>query len=111
MAIGTITVVKKALGGSVLRMDTLQFAADGAYPTGGTAAFETAVRDALDVGSVDVLGIIPNDCGGYVPVYDQANDKLKVYYSNSDAADGPLIEVPNTTNLSGVTFNLVVVSK
>ncbi|HEU0080235.1 MAG TPA: hypothetical protein VFQ76_21490 [Longimicrobiaceae bacterium] len=92
-------------------MDHISFAADGAYPTGGTAAFETFVRAAIARGAVDVIAVIPGDCGGYVPVYDRANDKLKVYYGdNNNASDGPLVEVPNTTDLDAVTFNLTILS-
>lgn len=112
MAIGAITVLEKssALGGH--RADLISFAGDGAYPTGGTAAFQAAVRAALGVGSVEIVACLPQDCGGYSPCYDKANDKLKVYYNDYDAvADGPDIQVPNTTNLSAVTFRLLVLSK
>lgn len=111
MAIGAITVNKKQAAVGPVRFDKISFAADGAYPTGGTAAFQAAVRTALAAGDVDIVTIVPDDCGGYTPVYDEANDKLKVYYGNTDAADGPNIEVPNTTNLSAVTFNLTVISR
>lgn len=110
MAIGTITKDEAAAGVGPVFFDRISFAADGSYPTGGTAAFQAAVQAKTGVGRA-IVAIIPQDCGGYVPVYDQANDKLKVYYGDYDpAAAGPMVEVPNATNLSAVTFNLVVIS-
>lgn len=112
MTIGTITVNKKQAALGPVRFDKISFTAETSYPTGGTAAFQAAVRAALAAGDVDIITIVPDDCGGYTPVYDEANDKLKVYYRDlNNAADGPDIEVPNTTNLAGVTFNLTVISR
>lgn len=113
MALGTATVnVSAGESSKPLFFEHLSFAGDGAYPDGGTAAFEAYVQAAIGTakGSVDLLAIVADDCGGYVPVYDRANDKLKVYYADYDAvADGALIEVPDTTNLSGTTFNLLAI--
>ena len=108
MAIGTITV-NKSVGASTPRFeDLLSFPGDGAYPTGGTADFEGSVRAKLG-DNREVVAVVGQDCGGYVPVYDKATDKLKVYYANNDGgADGPLIEVPNNTNLAAVTFVVLV---
>jgi len=112
MAIGAITVVEKSAARGPFNADLISFAADGAYPTGGTAAFQAAVRAALGKGAVEILAVIPQDCGGYHPCYDKANDKLKAYYSDLDAvADGPDIQVPNATNLAAVTFVVLVISK
>ncbi len=112
MALGTATLVD-ATGHSrrACFIDSLSFAGDSAYPTGGTAAFEAYVKAKLAVGAIDVVACVGQDCGGYVPCYDKTADKLKVFYSNSDSADGPLIEVTDTTNLSGVTFHVLVLSK
>lgn len=113
MALGTATLVD-ATGHSrrACFIDALSFAGDGSYPTGGTAAFEAYVKAKLAVGAIDVVAVVGQDCGGYVPVYDKTADKLKVYYSDSNnASDGPLIEVPDTTALSGVTFHVLVLSK
>ena len=69
------------------------------------------MRAALGKGNVSILYVVAQDCGGYVPVYDNTNDKLKVYYAdNNNASDGPLIENA-TANLSGTTFKIVVLSK
>lgn len=109
MAIGTITVGTRAGHAPSRPMfaDTMSFAGDGAYAAGGTADFQASVRTALG-SNVTVLAVIPGDCGGYVPVYDQAADKLKVY-EQTDVATSPLIETV-TADLSGTTFNVVVVS-
>ena len=34
-----------------------------------------------------------------------------LFYSNSDAADGPLIQVPDTTDVGGITLSLLVFYK
>lgn len=82
---------------------------DSAYPTGGSP-IDTALAGKIG-SSNNVLAVIPQDCGGYHVAYDHVNGKLKVYRQDYDAsADGPSVEVPNATDLSAVTFNLVVVS-
>lgn len=112
MSLGTIVVdTKTETPTGPVRFDQIHFPGDGAYAAGGTPGFQALVRAKLNVGNVEILTIIPGDCGGYLPVYDKANDKLKVYYGdNNNAADGPLVENA-TADLSGVTFNLTVVSR
>jgi hypothetical protein len=111
MAIGAITVVSKTQVTGPLNVDQISFAGDGAYPANGTPGFQALVRAALGKGNVTILYLIPQDCGGYIPVYDNVADKLKVYYSdNNNAADGPMIENA-TANLSGQTFKITVLSK
>jgi hypothetical protein len=104
MALGTITIVKQAAAHGPLFHDRISFAGDGAYPTGGTAAFETTFRSKIG-SSRTIVAIIPDDCGVYLPSYDIANKKLKV----KGIADGA--EVSNATDLSGTTFNLTVISE
>jgi hypothetical protein len=116
MTIGTIT--KQAASGgvgdqpsSMLFADQFSFTGDSSYPTGGTAGFEAAVR-LITKDKRTVVAVLPIDCGGYLPQYDRTNDKLKVYQGDNDnAADAPFIEVANTTNLSGVTFKVLVLAK
>lgn len=111
----TPTIVKSVVSGpgkGPVRHDIIEFAGETSYPTGGTTLFEAYVRDLLGLGALDVVAVIPQDCGGYLPCYDPAADTLKVYYAdNNNAADGPLIEVPAATNLSAVTFNVMVISR
>ena len=113
MALGTITLDSDAGAqpSAPTFVDVIHCAGDGAYPTGGTPGF-AALFQAKTKDSRSPVAVISQDCGGYVAVYDLANDKLKVYYGdNNNASDGPLIEVPNATDLSGVTFRLVVLSQ
>jgi hypothetical protein len=112
MALGAITVVESAVADGPVRMDLLSFAADGAYPTGGSAGFQAAVRAALNKGNLEIVGVIPQDCGGYSVTYDKAADKLKVYTNDNDnVADGPGVQVANAANLGGVTFKVLVLTK
>lgn len=115
MALGAITPTPKIKTAPIF-VDHLAFAGDGAYPTGGTADFEGLFLAALEAAGRhspgrEILSISQVDVSGYVLRYDDANDKLMVFYSNSDAADGPLIEVPNATDLSGQAFKVIVYSK
>lgn len=69
---------------------------DSSYPTGG---------EAIDVsGNERFKKLIPQSKAGYIFSWDAANQKLLAYYADYDAvADGALIQVPNTTDLSAVT--------
>lgn len=110
MALGVITKVEGAAAVGSVFFDRVSFFGDLLYPTGGTALFTASLQAKIGVGR-NILAVIPQDCGGYLPVFDQTNDKLKVYYvDNNNASDGPLVEVPNTTDLSAVVFNLSVVT-
>ena len=71
---------------------------DDSYPTNG----ETVTASSIGLRNIDLLMASPT--AGYVFEYDYSNSKLKAYYADYDAAsDGALIEVANTTDLSGVT--------
>lgn len=110
MAIGAMTQAAGVGGspGAPTFHDVISFAGDGAYATGGTATFQTTFR-TLTGDSREILAVVGQDCGGYVPVYDKAADKLKVYEA---AADGsPLDEAANAGDLSGTTFVVLVISK
>lgn len=110
--IGAITIVRKSgQDGSPAFKDVLAFNGDAAYPTGGTPLFQELVRARFG-DRREVIAVFPQDCGGYTCAYDKTNDKLKVYYGDfNNASDGPMIEVPNTTNLSAVVFHVVVDSE
>lgn len=111
MAIGAITVAEKQGGApsAPLFVDRISFAGDAAYPTGGMALealFQAAVKSGRKI-----IGVVPNDCGGYIPAYVPSTGKLLVYRGDNDnAGDAPAVEVANAVNLSAVTFNLVVLS-
>lgn len=110
MALGAMTLVKKAgaVASAPVFCDLIQFAGDGQYGAGGTVGFQALMRAKLG-DQRTVLAIVGQDCGGYVPVYDLANDKLKVYEQGA-VATSPLTET-QTANLAGVTFNVLVISK
>lgn len=56
-----------------------------------------------DFGLTEVLFAVAEPKGGYVFRYDRANEKLLAYRADYDAvADGPLVAVPDTTDISGV---------
>lgn len=103
MALGTITILEVSAGDGPLRADLVQFAGDGAYPTGGTANFQALLRTALGKGHVEIIGVITQNSGGKQLAYDKANDKLIVYSGAS--------EVANASDQSGTTFRAVVLSK
>lgn len=70
---------------------------DASYPTGGEAI--TAAQ--LGLATVDHVSCSTNT--GHLAQYDKTNAKIKLYYADYDAvADGALIEVPNTTDVSTV---------
>lgn len=71
-------------------------ALDNSYPTNG---------EAVDIDGLEqVFHMSFGDASGYAPAFVRSTQKTKVYYGdNNNASDGPLIEVPNTTDLSALT--------
>lgn len=111
MAIGTITLSKGSGEPTQnLYVDQISFTGDASYLAGGMA-----LKDLFQAAAVDSrlpIAIIAGACGGYVPVYVPSTGKLMVYWGdNNNASDGPLIEVPDTTDLHTITFNLTVLSQ
>lgn len=102
MAIGTITVIDKAQVTGVLNNDEITFTGDTAYVAGGTVGFQKSVRAVLGKGNITILYVLPVGVQALTPVYDETNDKLKVYSGTTEAAAG---------NQSTTTFRLIVVSK
>ena len=98
----TLTRVSQNLSGTI-RENTYDVVLDSAYATGGEAL------TPAQVGLVRIETLQVVECyQGYVFAYDRANQKLKVFYGdNNNAADGPLIEVPNGTDLSAVSGRLI----
>lgn len=71
---------------------------DSSYPTGGEdfTLADFGFKRRIDYGH--------GFGSGYVCEADRTNLKILAYYGdNNNASDGPLIEVPNTTNLSTLT--------
>lgn len=120
MAIGTVTLTSTKVGGkpsTPTMILPLTMVGDSAYPTGGTGAIVAAIKAAaftagIHLGPItkaDIVGIIAKDLKGYQLGYNSTDDKMVVYYGNNDSSDGPMVEVANTTDLSGVTFSFAVV--
>jgi len=110
MALGTMTVaVRSSHDNRPTFFDRVSFDGDANYPIGGYSGFEALAQAAISRGAVDVIGVIGQGCEGYDVSYDRTNDKLQVWRTGD--ADNPKDEVPDATNLSAVTFNVVVVSR
>lgn len=87
-----------------LRAVVASVAFDNSYPTGG----ESIAASKFGLGKIEFL--IAQSTGGYIFAWDNANSKLLAYYGdNNNAADGPLIEVPNATDLAALTAVPVLV--
>ncbi len=56
-----------------------------------------------------VESILPYEIpDGYLVSFDKASGLLEAFYGNYDAADGPLIQVPDGTDLSSVNVRAIV---
>ena len=95
---------------SPLKAYTVDVTFDSSYATGG----ETLDTDTIGKGFNEIIAITPQISAdavnyGYIVAYDRTNSKLKAFYCDSDyASERPLKEVPNGTDLSGVTVTLVI---
>jgi hypothetical protein len=89
--------------------DVMSFAGDSSYPTGGSLGFGAAVKSFFGDGR-QVIAVLALDCNGYMIAYVPATDALKVFDGADTTPDEPLDEVDNGTNLSGTTFNVLVIS-
>ena len=99
-----LTITKEADKGIVdacgrsVKMVRGTIAFDSSYPTGG---------ETLDLSKempTEVQQVIIENKSGYIFEYDYTNKLVLAYYFDYDAtADGPAIQVANTTDLSGLT--------
>lgn len=86
------------------RQVELDFVCDNSYPTGGY----TITPAMCGLKRITKAVVIENP-DGYDFHYDRATSKLLVrYFDYNNAADGPIIEVPNTTNIATVNGRLEV---
>jgi hypothetical protein len=100
MALSLTVNLHQVWGSRRVKLVTLAF--DSSYPTGGEALPTGTTTAKFGLSKVDFV-IIPTSAG-YTFAYDYTNDKILAYYGdNNNAADGPAIEVPNTTDLSALT--------
>jgi len=112
MALANVALVtgeNSSAGAGPMFADLLSFDGDAAYPTGGTAGFQASFRTAIGGKTREVVSVIGQDCGGFVPVYDKTNDKLKVF--KQSGADGALAEVANNADLHASAFHVLVLSR
>lgn len=91
--------------------DLVTIVGEASYLAGGSTGIQAKIRALAGGAGRTVFGVIPQVSHGYQLNYDVATDKLSVWYVNADAADGALIEVPDATVLSGLTFKVLVVSQ
>lgn len=111
MALGAVTLVAASKAPGPIRHDVVTIVGDSAYPTGGTA-IDAAVATALGVLNYDILAVVPTDSKGYQLAYIRATGKLLVRTGDyNPAADSPFTEVANAVDLSGVTFEVMIVSQ
>src|SRR5579862_7542800 len=111
MSLGALTLTASDTRAPVqtIYVDELSVVGAASYTTGGDTGFKAALQ-ALTKDQRTPKAVIPiGGNGGFVPVYDLANDKLMVFQpQKSDAAHAaPLIEVPSTTDLHTTTFKLL----
>lgn len=117
MALGAITRVSQTgqAPNNPIFHDHITLVGDGAYPTGGSTGLLTKLRSLAGAQGRTIKTVLPVDCKGYVPGWDAANAKLKFYrigaLDGNAASAGPLSEVGNAVDLSGVTFELLVISE
>jgi hypothetical protein len=120
MSLGVGTLVSRRDGDDGAADLLISFDGDNAYPAGGTLDFTAYVRDIVaavaaaatdknvrGAESLEIDAVIPQNCGQYVPSFDKAADTLFV----QDGGHATWAEVAPATDLSGTTFNLVVLCK
>jgi hypothetical protein len=109
-AIPTITVDEEIDAQGPIFFTRVHFIGVASYQVGGSTGLLTQLQAEFG-DSRKILGIIPQDCGGYVPFYIPATDKFGAYwYDPTAGAAAALPEVATTTDLHTTTFNLVVMS-
>jgi hypothetical protein len=82
------------------------------YPTGGYLV-EGIGGNPLTGGNVGldkVIDVFPaGGQGGYQLAFNPATSKMQMYWNNGSATPGPAVEVPANTDLSPLTFRLLVI--
>lgn len=75
------------------------------------ASYTTNGDGLLGTGFTHILGVVPiSGTGGYMAGWIKATQKLAWYTGDYDpAADSPLVQVDNATDLSAITVDLLVI--
>ena len=106
MALGAIVKgVEVGRSGGPVVLINATIVCDDDYTTGGTVGFQAILRAALDVGDIEILAVVQQNIGDFRAMYDKANDKLIVDVMSAG------VEVANAADISGTTFELLVVAK
>jgi hypothetical protein len=100
MAIAVANVIPMKLQPALAR--TAEVTLSGSYTTGG----ETLIASDLKLSLIRFMSVVSS--AGYTAEYDYTNSKLKILYGNTDAADGPNIEIPAAAYPAGLTGNGVL---
>jgi hypothetical protein len=96
MALTVSNTVPTVFGTQKVWQGTVGF--DDSYPTGG----EVFTPAGVGFVAFDRVDVAPKN--GYVFQFDYTNNKILAYYGDySESSDGPLVQVANTADLSGVT--------
>lgn len=116
MALGVLALVTGAAGASAtepLFVEEITMVGPASYATAGDTGLQAAYR-ALGVAQSGrtIVAVLPVDTFGYGIGYTSSTGKLKLYQGdNTNAAAAPGVEVASTTNLSAVTFKLLIISR
>lgn len=106
MSLGAMTLSNEiGRKGGPISQARISFLGDDSYPTGGTAGLNALVAAALGVTSVVIEAVVQQNLSDHVARYDKTNDKLMVQLMSTGA------EVANAVDLSGTTFELLVIAK
>lgn len=83
----------------VRRRGTLAF--DSSYPNTGGTVGELLAANKFELDTI-VLALF-RPFAGYLFSWDPTAGVIHAWYGNNDAVDGPMVEVPNGTDLSSLT--------
>lgn len=107
MALGTTTLITSGGADSgQVNVDRFTVVLDNSYPTGGYTGLAAKLTAAASRTPTIIAAVAQST--GYAAQWDYANSKLMIFICDNAGANGPMIQVPNTTDLSAVTLSLVV---
>ena len=106
----TVSVTKVTKFDAELQVLLVAATYDSSYPTGGEnidlSAYGKNIKAAVPCGPT-ATGFVPEAVNGGASTTGIFVGRM-FYGDNNNASDGPLIEVPNATNLNGVVARFLV---
>ena len=112
----TITEIHRSVFGNK-RVITADLDFDSSYPTGGEGltpadvalnGFDLVLTSAMSTSNTGTVNTAADL--GHSPTFDYTNNKILMTYSDlNGSADGPSIEVADTTNLTGVRVRALII--